>query len=66
MDSLLDLPARLGHALFAMALILMSLSGPKGPPSAPSAQLASPFYMENLAKDLRLSRAKAKALGFKL
>lgn len=43
MDNLLDLPAKLAHALIALALIVAALGGPKGPPSSPTAQLAFPF-----------------------
>lgn len=43
MDNILDLPARLAHALIALALIVAALGGTKGPPSSPTAQLAFPF-----------------------
>lgn len=46
MDTLLDLPGKIAHALFALALILAALGGRRGPPSAPSAPLVFPFMVE--------------------
>lgn len=44
MDTLLELPMKIASGLMALALVFAAM-GPKGPPSAPSAQLSFPFEM---------------------
>lgn len=46
LDTLTDLQMKVASALFAVALLIATLGGPKGPPSAPSAQMVFPFMVE--------------------
>jgi len=39
----------LWHGLMGLVLMLLAMNAPKGPPSAPSAQLAFPFMAEQKA-----------------
>lgn len=56
MEHLLDLPMKIAHALVALAVLFMAWGG-KGPPSAPSAQLAFPFMEEARRRDPEYAKA---------